>query len=456
MAIQMRRGAVGNLDRTKLLPGEWAICTDGTIVICYASGKTVDVVTKNNIDRHVLKIENSGNDVYTVYYSDNSTEKLTIKSGVEIDNTLTVSGKAADSKVVGDMLSQISEDKHVFASIKEWNLMGDSITFGSGLTDATQLYHQVIKNKYGITTVNNYAHSGTSITYGGTRPEYSFCRIYGSMSDTADLITVFGGANDYQDDIELGSFSDTVDTTFYGAMRILCEGLLNKYPDRLIFFFTPLKYKDTPNNNGTYLEEYVTAIKKVCSYYTIPVIDLFTTALLNPLVPIFKTNYFIDDGLWLHPNEKGHRDKIVPAIIAGMSGYNISKTDITVDPDDPEPVETDINTRSMWEQGHIVSTSGINGLSTASAYNFNIRTIDYLPDTVTTIGGNCRFAVFKYTQDGTFVERIGGTSYYYNSIDFTDFDHTNYKYRIELASTGDNVNVTADDYSLMYIISLKA
>ena len=109
MAIQMRRGAVGNLDRTKLLPGEWAICTDGTIVICYASGKTVDVVTKNNIDRHVLKIENSGNDVYTIYYSDNSTENLTIKSGVEIDNTLTVSGKAADSKVVGDMLSQISK-----------------------------------------------------------------------------------------------------------------------------------------------------------------------------------------------------------------------------------------------------------------------------------------------------------------------------------------------------------
>ena len=107
MAIQMRRGSITNLDRTKLLPGEWAICTDGTIVICYASGKTVDVVTKNNIDRHVLKIENSGNDVYTVYYSDNSTEKLTIKSVVEVDKTLTVSGKAADAKTTGDKISEL-------------------------------------------------------------------------------------------------------------------------------------------------------------------------------------------------------------------------------------------------------------------------------------------------------------------------------------------------------------
>ena len=133
MAIQMRRGDVADLNRDKLRPGEWAICTDGTIVICYASGKTVDVVTKNNIDKHVLKIENSGSDTYKIYYSDNSTEELTIKSGVEVDNTLTVSGKAADAKATGDAISQLSEDKadksyvvSIFEQLKELIQAGET------------------------------------------------------------------------------------------------------------------------------------------------------------------------------------------------------------------------------------------------------------------------------------------------------------------------------------------
>lgn len=49
MAIQMRRGALDKLDRSKLLPGEFAICEDGTVVICYATGKT-KVVTSLELE----------------------------------------------------------------------------------------------------------------------------------------------------------------------------------------------------------------------------------------------------------------------------------------------------------------------------------------------------------------------------------------------------------------------
>lgn len=49
MAIQMRRGALDKLDRSKLLPGEFAICEDGTVVICYAAGKT-KVVTSLELE----------------------------------------------------------------------------------------------------------------------------------------------------------------------------------------------------------------------------------------------------------------------------------------------------------------------------------------------------------------------------------------------------------------------
>lgn len=46
MAIQNRRGAYANLDKTKLLPGEFAICTDnGKLYYCCSAGNVQEVVT---------------------------------------------------------------------------------------------------------------------------------------------------------------------------------------------------------------------------------------------------------------------------------------------------------------------------------------------------------------------------------------------------------------------------
>ncbi len=49
MAIRNRRGAVKDLVESKLLPGEFAICTDGSIVICYAAGKTAKLSSVDDI-----------------------------------------------------------------------------------------------------------------------------------------------------------------------------------------------------------------------------------------------------------------------------------------------------------------------------------------------------------------------------------------------------------------------
>lgn len=123
MAIQMRRGAITNLDRSQLSPGEWGICTDGTIVICYAAGKTKDLIALSDIPVNVTKIEKTvSGTIYTfkITYSDKSTESITVDVGsnIEIDTTLMKSGAAADSKTVGDKISllqsavdeKISED----------------------------------------------------------------------------------------------------------------------------------------------------------------------------------------------------------------------------------------------------------------------------------------------------------------------------------------------------------
>ena len=128
----------------------------------------------------------------------------------------------------------------------------------------------------------------------------------------SDIITVFGGVNDWgqQDPTLLGTNSDTTNDTFYGALNILCNGLLTTFPKSTIIFLTPLGNKgfsqsfyEDENSLGLTIYDYADAILSVCSKYKIPVIDTCRNSLLNPYISEIKTECFIDG---LHLNEHGH------------------------------------------------------------------------------------------------------------------------------------------------------
>ena len=57
MAIQNRRGSISDLDRSKLLVGEFAVSTDGTITICYAPGLTKDLASAEDIEELKSRID---------------------------------------------------------------------------------------------------------------------------------------------------------------------------------------------------------------------------------------------------------------------------------------------------------------------------------------------------------------------------------------------------------------
>ena len=132
------------------------------------------------------------------------------------------------------------------------------------------------------------------------------------MDADADIIVVFGGTNDFgHGDAKLGKMSDRTEYTFYGALHVLCEKLINKYPEALIVFMTPLHRlsEDVKVNEigiplETDLEGYVEIEKKVAKYYSIPVLDLFSISGLQPKVQALREK-FMPDGL--HPNDDGHR-----------------------------------------------------------------------------------------------------------------------------------------------------
>lgn len=174
----------------------------------------------------------------------------------------------------------------------KWNAMGDSIT------EPANAYHYQIAQRTGV-IVRNYGISGTHITTAFSNQ--GMAERYVNMDDDADIITVFGGTNDFGNGATIGALGDTTGLTLYGAMKILIEGLLTKYPGKRIGFIlpTPREGQTAPDSS---LKNYVNVIKEMCDRYSIPTLDLYTGSGLAPDFPAGKAAV-IPDGL--HPNEPG-------------------------------------------------------------------------------------------------------------------------------------------------------
>ena len=195
---------------------------------------------------------------------------------------------------------------------KVWNCLGDSITEHNSAT--TKNYHDFIK-EWTSCKVNNYGISGTGYTETTSTPNNRFIQRVAAMDNNADIITVFGGINDFYFGTKpIGNFGDKTSETFYGCVDELILALINKYPTKTIAVFTPLISILSLNNNsrGESLEQYVQAIIDVCNYYAVPVLDLNKNSGLNPNVEVIKNTY-VPDGT--HPNAVGH-EKIAYKILS--------------------------------------------------------------------------------------------------------------------------------------------
>lgn len=123
--------------------------------------------------------------------------------------------------------------------------LGDSITEGVGASCPECGYVSVFEKLSGA-YVKNYGVAGTRIARqtNCTIPEWDendFLTRVDNMDDDASVVFVLGGTNDYgHDDAQIGDFNSRSEYTFYGAMHILCNKLINKYPFAQIVFATPL------------------------------------------------------------------------------------------------------------------------------------------------------------------------------------------------------------------------
>ena len=190
------------------------------------------------------------------------------------------------------------------------NVIGDSITKGTytsqndsaPMSIAEKPWCSLLKEKLEFESVTNYGFNGTSISSTSTVfPENAISLRYKEMSDDANLILIAGGTNDFGCSVALGSKEDTYDNSFYGSLKILCEGLKNKYPNATIVFITPLKRTDISINiNGNYIEQYSDAIKEIAK-------NRYNFYLIDGIALSSEINLEKHLSDKVHPTPQGHK-----------------------------------------------------------------------------------------------------------------------------------------------------
>lgn len=129
-------------------------------------------------------------------------------------------------------------DAATLAGLKEITVacLGDSMTCGP---DKYPGYIEFLPQLLGVSKVIDYGLSRSCIALDpDTSPNTEYCIRYAEMDENADMIFVLGCVNDWYYNRELGQPSDTSPVSFYGAMRTLCVGLKEKYPNAQIYMFS--------------------------------------------------------------------------------------------------------------------------------------------------------------------------------------------------------------------------
>lgn len=223
-------------------------------------------------------------------------------------------------------LSDITAPKNNNLAGKKVAFIGDSITAAGG-------YANTFANLYGCTVVN-LGVSGTCIannTSNNLGANRFVTRATAENLAGVDLIVVFGGTNDFSYDIKpIGDLFVVQDRTatgnignktivapadtdaFGGALHDLIKTIQTNAPTIPIVFMTPLRRgrytASNPtslenNKNGNFMREFAEAIIEICTFYSIPVLDLNAVSNLDFTNTDIAAKYSSDT---LHPNAAGH------------------------------------------------------------------------------------------------------------------------------------------------------
>ena len=141
--------------------------------------------------------------------------------------------------------------------------IGDSMVQGHSISP-DEGWLAMIASRNNMTYIN-YGINGRYMTNKTYNEKLGVVDSFQDMED-ADYIVVFAGTNDAGNDVTIGDDASINPAEFKGALNIICDGLLTKYPTKHIMFITPyLRDERYP--------AYIEAIETICEKYSIPVFN---------------------------------------------------------------------------------------------------------------------------------------------------------------------------------------
>ena len=191
---------------------------------------------------------------------------------------------------------------------KMWVFLGDSKTFGTGVSDGYD-YPTLIKNKYGVNSIN------------GAVPGGRYAKVVGSEANDrviaqqiitqaenikkADIVSIKCGTNDFANVVQFGEENSTSEFTFNGGINNAISEIYALNPKIKLVLFTPSyratqSYTDDKNSDdfalgGKYLHEYCTEIEKAAKRHHVPVFNLNDISGINR----YNANIMLSDKLHL-------------------------------------------------------------------------------------------------------------------------------------------------------------
>jgi hypothetical protein len=207
-------------------------------------------------------------------------------------------------------------------------VMGDSIStdaYGSYKKWVTDLIEEGF---FPSDTTNSSQHATGFVARYNSQPNDFITRIKAIENPSQyDLVVVFGGINDYIQNVPMGEETGTDYTvSFKPAVNEFFNYLIQNFTQARLCVLLPLRnYQNWRNSVGEYQQSYAEYIKTVAKKYCLPVLNLTEDSGFCPYIATFSDMWtLLPDGFQshdgVHPNEEYERRFLAPMIKHFLQG----------------------------------------------------------------------------------------------------------------------------------------
>ena len=184
-----------------------------------------------------------------------------------------------NSKNVDMAFKQMGTSRDILSG-KKWAVAGDSFTEGYGISTVLStgkyagqkaVYPFIIGNRTNINVLRFFESGRTLALPADQTFPNTFVSHYQGIPEDADYLTIYLGINDCnhasmaEGQIPLGTITDTITSTFYGAWNVILSWLIENRPNLHIGIIV---------SNGCSSDDYRIATIAIANKYGIPYIDM--------------------------------------------------------------------------------------------------------------------------------------------------------------------------------------